>query len=230
MDSIIEVDGVGEIKVTRNKRSRQVRLKINHDGKAQVTAPPRIPLTVIKHFVSSKKDWIIKNQGQTTEIIEGLQVGREHVVMVYSAQKFSIKVLSGEIKVFLEPNQKLEDLDVQEKLQKKALECLRKECQSMLPPRVEYWASVGVGTYNNITIKLIRSRWGSYSSDGNMNLSLFMGQLPDSLIDYIIVHELSHSVHMNHSRDFWAHVEQYLPSYKSLKKQLKHYNMRVNAE
>lgn len=72
-----------------------------------------------------------------------------------------------------------------------------------------------------VGIRKMRSRWGSCSNDGNISINLLLGHLPDDLLEYVIVHELCHLVHHNHSRTFWTLVKAYLPDFKARKMSLR---------
>ena len=81
---------------------------------------------------------------------------------------------------------------------------LRAEAKQVLPAKVAKLAQRFGFSYNKITVKNIRSRWGSCSSLGNLNFSIYLMYLPDELVDYVILHELCHTVHGNHGAHFWA--------------------------
>ncbi len=90
-----------------------------------------------------------------------------------------------------------------------------------IPPRVaEIAAKVGVA-YGRITIRNQVSRWGSCTSEGNLNFNCLLTLFPDEVADYVIVHELCHRKHMNHSKEFWAEVEKFCPDFKTHKKWLR---------
>ena len=89
--------------------------------------------------------------------------------------------------------------------------------------KVAAWAAVMGVTYQKITVKDISSRWGSCSTRGNLNFSWKLFVLPEALVDYVVVHELAHLIHMNHSAQFWDVVAQYLPDYRERKKELNNY-------
>ncbi len=74
---------------------------------------------------------------------------------------------------------------------------------------------------NSVNLKYNRSNWGSCSTKGNINLSTCLLFAPDSVIDYVIIHELAHLVEMNHSSKFWALVDQAMPNYQEAEKWLK---------
>lgn len=88
--------------------------------------------------------------------------------------------------------------------------------------KVEYYAKLMGVTYGRITIRNQKTRWGSCSSDGNLNFNFKLFFLPEHLMDYVVVHELSHRIHMNHSKDFWKVVATYCPDYKKCTQELKH--------
>ena len=92
-------------------------------------------------------------------------------------------------------------------LTKEQIEQLRAEAKRTLPCRVEELASRHGLRYGKVTIRATRSKWGSCTAKGNLSLSLFMMTLPEHLRDYIILHELAHTVHHNHSPRFHALVD-----------------------
>lgn len=92
--------------------------------------------------------------------------------------------------------------------------------ESFLKKADGYAALMGLN-YGRLTVRDQRTRWGSCSSKGNLNFNYRLYFLPERLMDYVIVHELVHRIHMNHSKAFWNEVERYYPGYKSCRKELK---------
>ena len=98
---------------------------------------------------------------------------------------------------------------------------IKKQARRVIPQRVEYWANkIGV-TYGHIAIRLQSSRWGSCSVDGNLNFNCLLVLIPPEIMDSVVVHELCHRRHMNHSKEFYAEIARVFPDYKCCNKWLK---------
>ena len=76
-------------------------------------------------------------------------------------------------------------------------------------------------TYGKVTLREQKTRWGSCSSNGNLNFNWKLALMPDEILYYVIVHELAHRIEMNHSERFWKIVEEVLPDYRERRKWLK---------
>ncbi|MHB8442860.1 MAG: M48 family metallopeptidase [Patescibacteria group bacterium] len=96
----------------------------------------------------------------------------------------------------------------------------RKEALNLVNMRIKYFNSFYNFKFKNIRIKNQESRWGSCSTLGNLNFNWKIVLLPQSLSDYIIVHELCHLKEMNHQDKFWNLVSLTIPEYKKLKRDL----------
>lgn len=92
-----------------------------------------------------------------------------------------------------------------------------RKAKAILPGKLEYW-SKRMGLYpTQIRITGAKTRFGSCSSQGHICFSWRLMQYPDPAIDYVVVHELAHLRHMNHSKEFYALVERYLPDWRARK-------------
>ena len=115
----------------------------------------------------------------------------------------------------------LSELEIQE-LADKACEVFK--------AKVEYYAPIVGVTYGRITIRNQKTRWGSCSSIGNLNFNVALMRAPIEVLDYVVVHELCHRLHPNHSKAFWSEVKRVLPDYKEQVKWLKNNGHKLMAE
>lgn len=104
---------------------------------------------------------------------------------------------------------------------------LRKQAKNYLPGRVEQLARQHNLYYSKLTIRKSKTRWGSCSGRNHISLSLYLMRLPAEIIDYVIMHELTHTREHNHSKNFWNLLEHYLPGAKLLEKKLKNYRIQI---
>ena len=98
--------------------------------------------------------------------------------------------------------------------------------EDKIADRVKYYCAVMQVTVGRITIRNQKTRWGSCSSEGNLNFNCRLLFVPDRIVDYVVIHELAHRRFMNHSKAFWKEVEKYMPDYKEQKKLLSRFAIK----
>lgn len=95
------------------------------------------------------------------------------------------------------------------------------------PKRAAYFRQFTGGTYNRITIRDQKTRWGSCSARGTLSFNWRLMLAPPAILDYVVVHELCHLTHMNHSPAFWQAVEAVYPDYREARKWLKEHGQEL---
>lgn len=96
----------------------------------------------------------------------------------------------------------------------KDIEYMRKKAKEIIPKKVAYYSSIMGVKPTAVKINSARKRYGSCSGKNSLNFSLYLMDKDERFIDYVVVHELAHTVHHNHSKAFYAHIEKFMPDYK----------------
>ena len=104
---------------------------------------------------------------------------------------------------------------------------LMKKAKEYLPYRLEYFAKLYGYSYDKVRFSHASTRWGSCSSNRTISLNIGLMQLPEPLRDYVLLHELAHLNHMDHSTAFWAEVGAHDPRYKDHRRRLKSFSPGV---
>lgn len=106
-----------------------------------------------------------------------------------------------------------------------AIKTLRIEAKKILPLKVKELSQKHNLSYKKVFIKNLKSRWGSCSSQNNINLNLHLMRLPEKLVDYVILHELAHTKEKNHGQNFWNLLSSFMFDARELNKELKKYSI-----
>lgn len=215
----------GAITIRRSARASQVRLRVAPDGTLRASMPLYAPIFLLKRLIKASRPQLRRMLEQAhppSAYTNGQQIGKSHTLIVREgANKLNVKRTKQQINVDLPPNKTLTSSDVIRAVRDVTIEALRLEAKSYLPKRLSYLANQLGFHYTKVRFSHASSRWGSCSSNGTISLNIALMKLPFELIDYVIVHELAHTVEMNHSQDFWNLVAAGDPQYKAHRTALK---------
>lgn len=106
----------------------------------------------------------------------------------------------------------------------------REAARQRFEARVPYYHRITGGNYTSITVRDQKSRWGSCSSRGTLSFNYRLIFAPPPVLDYVVVHELCHLTHMNHSKDFWDMVASVMPEYGEYRKWLREHGHELTVE
>lgn len=207
--------------IVRSKR-RTLALIVKPDGSLIVRAPLRASEKSIREFVESNAKWIEKKR------IEALTfrppAPKQYVpgeMFMFLGNAYPLEIAKGQKKaLLLEGKFKLSQ--AAQGIARMAFErWYREQAKQILTERVSLYASQYGFQYKKIGITSARTRWGSCSSNGSLNFSWRLVLAPMEAVDYVVVHELVHTVFHNHSKRFWKRVEKIMPDYKERRKWLR---------
>ena len=106
----------------------------------------------------------------------------------------------------------------------------RNAAKEYFSKRVTFYHTLTGGSFQTITVRDQKSRWGSCSSRGTLSFNYRLLFAPPKVLDYVVVHELCHLTHMDHSSNFWKMVEQIMPDYRVYKQWLKEHGHELTLE
>jgi predicted metal-dependent hydrolase len=209
-DDIIEID-----ELVRSRR-RTISIIIDKDAKIIVRAPLKVSEKEIFNFINDKKGWIRKKQAEVME-----QKNRRKKKMFLSGEKFLFKGKEYPLVYKKKPVNVFEfdgenfimDTDYKSQAGELFVKWYKKAARQTIQEKLDFFSKETGLTYNSIKINSAKSRWGSCSSKKNLNFSYRLILTPEFVINYVILHELAHTVEMNHSRRFWEIVESIYPDY-----------------
>ena len=164
----------------------------------------------------------------------GIEVDREGNVTVrapYSCEKKRIERFLLEKENWIRQKVKLQKANAKKRQEKREMPEAEKKyyrnlAREVLGARTGYYARKMGVTYGRISIREQKTRWGSCSSEGNLNFNCRLLFVPDRIVDYVVIHELAHRKFMNHSKAFWKEVEKYMPDYKEQRKMLSRFAIK----
>ena len=172
----------------------------------------KFPIKIIR---SSRKTLAIEVKAESVLVRAPRRMSQKEIWNFLEEKK-------GWIEKNLKKLQERQDLFQQQKpYTEEEIRMLAEQALDVIPKRVRYYAPLVGVDYGRITIRNQRTRWGSCSSKGNLNFNCLLILFPDEVLDSIVVHELCHRKHMNHSAAFYAEVERVFPEYRKCEKWLK---------
>ena len=224
----------GEVAFVRNPRAKRIIVSVKATGEVRLTVPSRVSTEEGLRFLNSKKEWVdaaIERQKAKNKppLIEPTFTTRRHRLKLTPVQSDKVRVIvrNGYITVAYPQTADYKDDAVQAAIKKGIERAWRIEAQELLPGRTEQIARELGLRYNSVRVRNTVSRWGSCSARNDISLSVHLMRLPDHLVDYIIVHELCHTVHKNHASQFHALLNEHTAGqHLLLRKQLRQYNTR----
>lgn len=222
----IQDEEFGEIILRRSAKASYVRIRVTPDGRLRASLPLYAPIFLVKRLIKTSRlqlRSLLVEHHQASVFTDGMRIGKSHTLVVRPTTNTSSSATrhSQRIVVSLPAGSSLADTDVAQIIRAKVGEALRIEAKSYLPKRLRFLADQHGFTYEKVRFSHASGRWGSCSSNGTISLNIALMKLPFELIDYVLVHELCHTVQMNHSDAFWDLVQAADPLYKAHRRLLK---------
>lgn len=220
-DNDIELEW--QLRVSR--RARYARLRIVPFGGLEVVIPARFPRNQVAGLVAQHADWARQQLARQAQLRSAIRLPLT-LALAFDDSNTPIRyhgagqALQGD----LFARSDVEHIDIHPSEQRAAIRDLRRwvrrRARLSLPPLLDrVSAQTGLG-YNRVSIRSQKSRWGSCSSRGNISLNDQLLFVPSDVVEYLMIHELCHTRHLNHSAAFWNLVQRHCPGYRGHEKLL----------
>lgn len=198
--------------LVKSSRRRTVSIQIGAGGKMTVRCPYYTGKWIVDSFLREKQDWIFKHYAEA--------VRKAAVAGGYRDSGFCVDGSKG---TGFDAGNRVDDSrsPIQANEDPALVNKHKKYARKIFESRVAYFQQFTGGNYTSITIRDQKTRWGSCSGRGTLSFNWRLILAPPEILDYVVVHELCHLTHMNHSKEFWELVESVIPDYKAKRKWLK---------
>jgi len=206
-----------DYKLVRKKGMKNIYLKITKKCEIRVSCGLIVPKYYINDFVQSKKEWIQKQIIKCKEAQEDLII-KDGAFIEYLGDKYIVNLdthISNRVKLefknsifYIKVPKECENI----KILKKIDEFYKQNIQSIIEPIIDKYTNRMQLYPTKITYRKTVSRWGSCSFNNEINFSSLLATKNIKFIEYVVVHELAHMVHKNHSKEFYELVDIYLPN------------------
>ena len=226
------IPGAGEIIISRNKLASRISIKVKPDGTVVATIPWRGSFSDAETFLVQKQDWILEALKKTQSRKKLFTQSQKNITLFHDLElipamqqeQVVLRVANKVINVSYPIAIPVEDPKVQEAVHKGLDFVMKHEAKNYLHFRIKHLAEQHELQFKLLSIRDPKTRWGSCSFDNNINLSYQLMRLPPHLIDYVILHELAHTKHKNHGKDFWAFLEQISGNARKYAREMKQYS------
>lgn len=231
MQKQVYINKIGEVTFKKDRRFKRLSMRLSEDGQLTVNRPYNIAMHTAQKWVEDQVEWISKSRNKLKE-----RESKKSIFTIgsqYQTYKHTIHIVEGKssskgniLNIGVPPEilQNIERKETQDAFRAIINNVYAKEAKEELPIRVCELANKHHFSFNKLSFRNNKSRWGSCSSDKNISLNVHLMRLPDKLIDYIILHELCHTIEMNHSAAFWKLLEKVCPESEQYKKEIKKYS------
>ncbi len=220
--------------VKLSTKAKHIRLEMRRETGFTAVLPRHCSVKQLRDLLKARQGWIIRNFTKYRKF-ESLSVRKEirvGDVIPYLGQELKVLTIEKSGKtahVRLKRDSVIVGTSGNKKLNVILEKWYRTQATKQIKERLEKWSARLDVSYNKIAIRGQKTRWGSCSSKGNLNFNWKLLTAPGPVIDYVIIHELTHLKEMNHSKRFWQLVAEHCPSWREHKKWLKIHEAQLAA-
>ncbi len=228
---IVPDSDFGQIFLVTRRTARNITMRVKEDG-LHVTTPPYRSARQILEAIAPFRERLLRNRKlvEPTPFDFNFSITTECFRLRLAPGKlkrFTVRSTEDEVVIFCPENTDFSDGHVQTLVRNAVMRAMKKRAEEYLPPLLDMLSRRFDLPYSKVKITRARSRWGSCSASKVINLSFYLMLLPAHLMDYVLLHELSHTKEMNHGPRFWELLNRMTDGQAlSLRKELRNYHTR----
>ena len=204
-----------------SRRARRLAVRVYPDARVEVVVPPRVRPLEVEQFIAEHREWIdSKRAAALARSPPPEAFPPATIAFALTGESWRIHVAGDGRRVRVAERDGILSLAGTRNLRPALRAWLLRAARERLEPRVQALAARTGVPCSRVTIRRQRSRWGSCSARGTISLNACLLFQRAEVVDYLIVHELMHVRHMNHSARFWQAVERHCPGWRALDREL----------
>ncbi|WP_415896355.1 M48 family metallopeptidase [Neptuniibacter sp. QD72_48] len=222
--------------IIRSARRKTAAIQVDEKG-VSIRVPEWVTDQWIEAWISKKQGWISQKQAVMSQNLKTFCLktekgalfpflGNEYVLDWCHGDRWGVVFEGAKLLVVMgkrRSNTKSDSERVEAFLKK----WFKEQAEQVIAERVKHWADKKNVKYNSLKCKSFKRRWGSCSAQGEITFNWRLVFADKNIIDYVVIHELSHLTHLNHSPKFWALVERHCPDWKEKRSYLQSKNAWV---
>ena len=220
-----------EYQIKLSKRAKHIRINLSINGDLTVTVPHRVAVSKAHRFINSKLPWIEKHLSKnSTKLVArvpkklDLELLKESwIIEMKSTDSIDLQLRVRENNKLIITG-KIEDIESVKKL---INQWCRIKCRNVFTEMMESLAQEHGFHFKRLSFRSQKTLWGSCSGNKNISLNSKLLFMPERIVKYVMIHELCHTVEMNHSSRFWTLVEECDPDFRIHRVQLKKFAKSV---
>lgn len=234
MNKQVYIQDIGNIEFRYSSKFRHLSIRLSVSGNIWLNIPKGVSDKYALEFVADNKDWLLnsinkvsskKNKNRLWE--NDFQQTKFYKLKAYYEDIQIARMKISGNNVILHIPRIFTENKIDEIKGKILAHIYLLEANFFLPKKIDEIAQRTGFSYSKVSFRNNKTNWGSCSFHNNISLNIQLMKLPYELIDYVIIHELCHTIEKNHSYKFWKLVERNCPNYIELRRKLKLYSTQI---
>lgn len=198
--------------IRRSARARRISLKVDlRNGTVTLVLPPRASVAAGQRFLDEQRQWVARRLAD----MPAAQPLMDGAVLPYRGLPYTIRHRPDRRGTVWLEGAEIHVAGALEHLPRRLTDWLKRQARAMFEPRVLELSTIVGKRVRRVSVRDMRTRWGSCSAEGQLSFSWRLILAPETVAEYLVAHEVAHLLHMDHGPNFWAAVDRLTPHRRS---------------